>query len=79
MAPLEVGLMTSIGMQATEPAGVPPHPPCRGDEELSTTSAVIVGGFVVRVPFFRYMIQETYVDSICEFSPCVTPDGTAGP
>ena len=30
-APLEVGLMTSIGvLQATEPAGVPPHPPCEG-------------------------------------------------
>ena len=44
MAPLEVGLMTSIGMQATEPAGVPPHPPRKEDEELSTTSAVVVGG-----------------------------------
>ena len=54
IAPLEVGLMTSIGvMQATESAGVPPHPPCREDEELSTTSAVIVnkGGFIVWLPF----------------------------
>ena len=31
-------------MQATESAGVPPHPPQREDEELSTTSAVVVGG-----------------------------------
>ena len=38
----EVGPMTSIGMQATEPAGVPPHPPRREDKELSTTSAVVV-------------------------------------
>ena len=61
--------MTSKGvMQATEPAGVPPHPPRKEDEELSTTSAVIVGGFVVWLPFFRYMIQETYVDSICELA-----------